>query len=85
MRLQLAKLDGEIESEIRNVGKRLEDEYLSAAKTEASMHSQFNQQKQKAYQLNQHAVQYAVLKHDVENGRELYDTLPESKLKMGRV
>lgn len=84
VRSQLAKLDGEIDNEIRNVGKRLEDEYLSAAKTEALLRSQLDRQKQKAYQLNQHAVQYAVLKHDVENGRELYDTL-QLKLKMAGV
>jgi capsular exopolysaccharide synthesis family protein len=81
---QLTKLDAEIAAEINNVGKRLDQEYLSAAKTESLMRNQFDDQKQKAYQLNDHAVQYAVLKHDVENGRELYDTL-QLKLKMAGV
>ena len=81
---QITKLQGEIDAEIRTVGKRLEEEYLSAAKTESLMRNQFEEQKRKAYELNEHAVQYAVLKHDVDNGRELYDTL-QLKLKMAGV
>jgi capsular exopolysaccharide synthesis family protein len=84
LQTQLSRMDGAISTEISNVGKRLEAEYQSAAKTEALLRSQFNEQKDKAYQLNEHAVQYAVLKHDVENGRELYDTL-QLKLKMAGV
>jgi len=84
MQTQLARLDASIATEITNVGKRLEDEYKSAEKTEGLLRAQFNDQKSKAYQLNEHAVQYAVLKHDVENGRELYDTL-QLKLKMAGV
>jgi capsular exopolysaccharide synthesis family protein len=84
MQAQLGRLDTAIASEVANVGKRLDDEYLSAAKTESSLRSQFNQQKEEAYKLNEHAVQYAVLKHDVENGRELYDTL-QLKLRMAGV
>lgn len=81
---QLVKLNAAIAEEINNVGKRLEDEYLSAVKTESLIRSQFNEQKDKAYQLNEHAVQFAVLKHEVENGQELYDTL-QMKLKMAGV
>lgn len=81
---QQAKLETAIAEEVHNVGKRLEDEYLSAAKTESLLRSRFNEQKNKAYQLNEHAVQYAVLKHEVENGQELYDTL-QLKLKMAGV
>jgi capsular exopolysaccharide synthesis family protein len=81
---QLSRLDASIDAEIKNVGKRLREEYESASKTEAMLRAQFNEQKNKAYALNEHAVEYAVLKHDVENGRELYDTL-QLKLKMAGV
>lgn len=84
MQSQLARLDSSINSEIGNVRKRLEDEYQASSKTESLLRSQFNDQKDKAYKLNESAVQYAVLKHDVENGRELYDTL-QLKLKMAGV
>jgi capsular exopolysaccharide synthesis family protein len=84
MQAQLGKLDAAIAVEINNVGKRLEDEYLSAVKTETLLRDQFNQQKAEAYQLNEHTIQYAVLKHEVENSRELYDAL-QLKLKMAGV
>jgi capsular exopolysaccharide synthesis family protein len=81
---QMTKLEAEIDAEVRNVGKRLEEEYRSSEKTEASLRARFEEQKERAYKLNEHAVQYAVLKHDVDNGRELYDTL-QLKLKMAGV
>jgi capsular exopolysaccharide synthesis family protein len=84
LQVQLSRLDAAISEEVNNVGKRLEEEYLAAAKTESLLRDQFNEQKDKAFKLNEHAVQYAVLKHDVENGRELYDTL-QLKLKMAGV
>ena len=84
LQTQLNKLDTSIAAEIKNVGKRLEDEYLSAVKTESLLRKQFEDQKNAAYQLNEHAVQYSVLKHEVETSSELYDTLQE-KLKVAGV
>jgi polysaccharide biosynthesis transport protein len=81
---QLVRLDSAISAEVTNVGKRLNDDYLAAAKTESLLRDQFNQQKNAAYQLNEHAVQYSVLKHEVETSRELYDTL-QTKLKVAGV
>ena len=80
MQQQLRQLDGEISAEVANVGKRLEDEYQSAAKTESLVRAQFEEQKREAFKLNEHAVQFSVLKHEVESGQELYDTL-QLKLK----
>jgi len=84
LQVRLTKLDASIAAEIRNTGKRLEDDYLSAAKTESLLRNQFNEQKNAAYQLNEHAVQYSVLKHEVETSSELYDTL-QQKLKVAGV
>ncbi|MDR3764201.1 MAG: polysaccharide biosynthesis tyrosine autokinase [Acidobacteriota bacterium] len=72
---QLKQLQVSINSEIANVGKRLEDEYKTAQKTEDSLRGEFERQKSDAYKLNEHAAEYAVLKHDAESGRELRDTL----------
>jgi len=84
LQAQLSRLDAEIATEISNVGKRLDEEYLASAKTESLLRNQFNDQKNAAYQLNEHAVQYSVLKHEVETSRELYDTL-QVKLKVAGV
>lgn len=81
---QLAKLDTAITAEVANVGKRLNEDFMTAAKTESLLRDQFNAQKNAAYQLNEHAVQYSVLKHEVETSRELYDTL-QTKLKVAGV
>lgn len=84
LQAQLSRLDAEIASEINNVGKRLDEDYLASAKTESLLRNQFEEQKNAAYQLNEHAVQYSVLKHEVETSRELYDTL-QVKLKVAGV
>jgi len=84
LQTQLSKLNAAIADEVANVGRRMETEYQSAAKTEAALRNQFNKQKEEAFKLNEHAVQYLVLKHDVENSRDLYDTL-QLKLKMAGV
>ena len=72
---QLNRLEGSIQNEIKKTQERMEDEYLASQKTEAMLRSQFDTQKDAAYKLNEHAVQYSVLKHEVETTRELFDTL----------
>jgi succinoglycan biosynthesis transport protein ExoP len=72
---QLAQQDTEIADEVRNIGVRLENEYLAAQKTEAMLRSQFDAQKNEASRLNENAAQYAILKRDVESTGALYDTL----------
>jgi capsular exopolysaccharide synthesis family protein len=84
LQAQESRLDAAIATEITNVGKRLDQDYLTAAKTESLLRNQFDEQKNAAYQLNEHAVQYSVLKHEVETSRELYDTL-QVKLKVAGV
>ena len=47
---------------------------------EKSLRAAFEEQKQKAYELNYGAAQYAILKRGVESSRSLYETL-QRKLK----
>jgi polysaccharide biosynthesis transport protein len=72
---QLANLSSEVETEGRNIETRLANEYGAATKAEAMIRSVFEKQKVEAYKLNEHVSQYALLKHEVESGRQLYDTL----------
>jgi polysaccharide biosynthesis transport protein len=81
---QLARVDSAITAEIANVNKQLDDDYRTAAKTESLLRDQFNAQKNAAYKLNEHAVEYSVLKHEVETTRELFDTL-QTKLRVAGV
>jgi uncharacterized protein involved in exopolysaccharide biosynthesis len=77
---QLAHLESAIKTEGGKVEIRLTNEYEAAAKAEAMIRDQFEQQKKEAYKLNENVAQYAILKHEVESGQQLYDTL-QLKLK----
>jgi len=75
LQAQLASLSENINAERENIKSRLENDYNAAAKTEAMIRKDFEKQKAEAFNLNEHASQYAILKHEVESGQQLYDTL----------
>ena len=77
---QLAHVQSAIAAEGANIKTRLTNEYDAAAKAESMIRTQFDEQKADAYKLNEHVAQYAILKHEVEAGQQLYDTL-QLKLK----
>ena len=80
MQSQIMRLNSAIAAEGANVQTRLSNEYIGAAKAEAMIRGEFDKQKDEAYRLNAHAAQYQSLKHEVESGQHLYDTL-QLKLK----
>jgi len=84
LQAQLASLTENINAERENIKTRLENDYNAAAKTEAMIRKDFERQKAEAYNLNEHATQYAILKHEVESGQQLHDTL-EFKMKEASV
>jgi succinoglycan biosynthesis transport protein ExoP len=75
LQAQLASLGENVNAERENVKTRLENDYNAAAKTEATIRRDFERQKAEAFNLNEHAAQFAILKHEVESGQQLYDTL----------
>ena len=77
---QVAKVDQAIDVELNKLGERYKNDYVAAANAENSLRAAFEEQKQKAYDLNHGAAQYAILKHEVESTRDLYETL-QRKLK----
>jgi len=77
---QLKRLDQSINDEVKNVGKRLHEEFLAAEDSENLLRHDFETQRQKAFELNATAVEFATLKHEVESSQELSDTL-QLKLK----
>ena len=81
---QMAQVDSAINAELRNLADRYKNEYLAASTTEKMLQSKFEEQKQKAYDLNQGAAQYAILKHEVETTQDLYQTL-QLKLKQAGI
>ncbi len=81
---QMAEVDKAINAELKNLSERYKNEYLSASNAEKMLQSKFDEQKQKAYDLNQGAAQYAILKHEVETTQDLYQTL-QLKLKQAGI
>jgi len=81
---QMAQVDGAINAELKNLAERYRNEYLAAANAEKMLQGRFEEQKQKAYDLNEGAAQYAILKHEVETTQALYQTL-QLKLKQAGI
>jgi capsular exopolysaccharide synthesis family protein len=77
---QVAQVDRAIDVQLARLSERYKNDYLAAASSEQMLRAAFEQQKQKAYELNHGAAQYAILKHEVETTRDLYETL-QRKLK----
>ncbi len=81
---EIAQVDSAIQGELTNLSKRYKNEYLTAANTESMLRASFERQKQKAFDLNQGAAQYSILKHEVEATQDLYETL-QLKLKQAGI
>jgi len=77
---QLKEVDNQIKAETRKAAARLHDQYIAALQREDMLRQAMEKQKQEANQLNESAIDYSLLKRDVETNRTLYEGLLE-KLK----
>ena len=77
---QLKEIDAQIQSEMRKVAARLRGDYLAAVQRESMLRSALEKQKQQANKLNESAIEYSLLKRDVDANRTLSEGLLE-KLK----
>jgi polysaccharide biosynthesis transport protein len=83
-RNQLLELEESIRAETDKLAARAQNDFLAAKSAESLLRASFEQQKEEANKLNDSAVQYTILKREVESGRELYEDLLK-KLKEGGV
>ena len=74
-RAQLADVDSAVDQEVKLVGKQLQNEYMAALKTEQLLAATVDRQKQEAYKMNGEAMQFAMLRRDVDSSRDLYEDL----------
>ena len=77
---QLKEVDHQLQSEINKAVDHLRGQYLAALQRENLLHDSFEKQKQEANKLNESAIEYSLLKRDVDSNRTLYEGLLE-KLK----
>jgi polysaccharide biosynthesis transport protein len=77
---QLKEVDSQLQTEMTKVVSRVRSGYLAALQHESMLHEAMDKQKQEANKLNESAIEYSLLKRDVESYRTLYEGLME-KLK----
>ena len=77
---QLKEVDGQIQLEMRKIAATLRGQYTTALQRENMLHDALEKQKQEANKLNESAIEYTMLKRDVDASRQLYEGLLE-KLK----
>lgn len=75
LQAQLKELDSSIGEEIRKVSETLRAEYQAALKSEEMLQATLDKQKDDAYNMNQDAIQYGIMKREVESSRDLYEGL----------
>src|ERR1700687_3584827 len=77
---QLKEIDHQLQSETNKAVDHLNGRYQAALQRENMLRASFEKQKQAANKLNESAIEYSILKRDVDSNRTLYEGLLE-KLK----
>jgi succinoglycan biosynthesis transport protein ExoP len=77
---QLKEIDKQLQLEVNKSVDHLRGQYQAAMQRESMLRASFDKQKQEANNLNESAIEYSLLKRDVESNRTLYEGLLE-KLK----
>jgi len=77
---QLKEIDSQLQTETNKAVDHLKGQYQAALQREIMLRGSFDQQKQEANKLNESAIEYSILKRDLDSNRTLYEGLLE-KLK----
>jgi polysaccharide biosynthesis transport protein len=81
---QLKEIDRQFQTETDKAVDHLKGQYLAALQREEMLRSAFDKQKQEANKLNESAIEYSILKRDLDSNRTLYEGLLE-KMKEAEV
>lgn len=81
---QLQQVQNGLHAEIEKLAGRIKTEYLTAVQRESMLRAALEAQKQQANKLNESAIEYSLLKRDVDTNRQLYEGLLQ-KLKEASV
>jgi succinoglycan biosynthesis transport protein ExoP len=72
---QLKEIDRQLQSETTKAVDHLKGQYLAALQRENMLRGSFEKQKQEANKLNESAIEYSLLKRDLDSNRTLYEGL----------
>ena len=81
---QLKEIDAQLLVETKKVSGKIKGQYMAALQRESMLHDALEKQKQEANKLNESAIEYSLLKRDLDTNRQLYEGLLE-KLKQAGV
>jgi polysaccharide biosynthesis transport protein len=74
------EIDSQILVETKKISGKIKGQYMAAVQRESMLHDALEKQKQEANKLNESAIEYSLLKRDLDTNRQLYEGLLE-KLK----
>jgi succinoglycan biosynthesis transport protein ExoP len=80
---QLKEIDAQILLETKQVANKIGGQYMASLQRENMLHDALEKQKQEANKLNESAIQYSILKRDLESYRTLYEGLMEKMKEAG--
>ena len=72
---QIDKVQASIKKEVALARRQVRDEYQGSHRMEQMLQKRLAAQKEDAYRLNEDEAQYAILRHEAELNRDLYDAL----------
>jgi polysaccharide biosynthesis transport protein len=72
---QLKEIDVQMQAELKKIASKLRGQYSAALQRENMLHDALEKQKQEANKLNESAIEYTLLKRDVDTNRQLYEGL----------
>lgn len=75
LQVEIDKVQGQIDNELKLARAQVQAEYNGAERVENDLRSRLAAQEDAAFKLNEGVAQYAILHHEAELNRELYDTL----------
>jgi capsular exopolysaccharide synthesis family protein len=75
LQAQIDKVQASINSEVALARHQVRDEYAGSHRLEEMLQKRLEAQKEDAYRLNEDEAQYAILRHEAELNRDLYDAL----------
>ena len=72
---QLDEVQGDIDAEVGRMATQIKNEYLAAQQRENLVRGEMEAQEREANELNQNAIEFNILKRDVDANRQLYEGL----------
>ncbi len=72
---QLKEVEAQTQIEMTKVVSRVRSDYLASLQRENMLHDAMDKQKQEANRLNESAIEYSLLRRDLETNRTLYEGL----------